>query len=172
VSSLKKVYWDANAWIGLINRDPEKVKALEVFYQAAKRGDVEIWTSVISNVEVYKMKDDPDAPRSLEEQNKRVDEVLHQPFVKPIEVNDLIIWDARNLLQTYPALRKPYDAVHLASALRWDVHAMHTYDRENLLALSHKVKCRNGSTLEICRPEHDPDGALFTPRDDEAKDKP
>jgi len=44
----------------------------EVIYEAAKKGGIEIWTSAISFAEVYKMKDYPNAPRSLEEQNKLI----------------------------------------------------------------------------------------------------
>lgn len=122
---------------------------------------MQIWTSVISEVEVYKMQADPTAPRSLDEQNQLIDSMLHQPFVQLIEVNGIVTGLARDLLRAHPGLKKPYDAVHLASALRWDVDALHTYDRANLLGLDKKLKCRNNSFLEICHPELDPDGPLL-----------
>lgn len=87
MTEMRRVYWDTNAWLGLINREPGKVRALEIVYAAAKKGDVEIWASAISFAEVYKMKDDPAAPRSLEEQNKIIAAVLEQQFVQLVEVN-------------------------------------------------------------------------------------
>lgn len=161
MTEMRRVYWDANAWLGLINREPAKVRALEIVYEGAKKGEIEIWTSTISFAEVYKMKDDPNAPRPLEEQNKIIAAVLEQQFIQLVEVNQIIGMAARDLLQKHPALKKPYDAIHLASAAHWNLHALHTYDNENLLPLNGQVKRRNGYALEICKPDIDADGPLF-----------
>jgi len=161
VTDLRRVYWDANAWLGLINREANKVRALEIVYEKAKKNDIEIWTSTISFAEVYKMKDDPAAPRSLEEQNKIIAAVLEQQFVQLVEVNQIIGMNARDLLQKHPALKKPYDAIHLASAAHWNLHALHTYDNVNLLPLNGQVKRRDGRVLEIIKPDSDADGPLF-----------
>lgn len=161
MTDLRRVYWDANAWLGLINREANKVRALEIAYEKAKKNDIEIWTSTISFAEVYKMKDDPSAPRSLEEQNKIIAAVLEQQFVQLVEVNQIIGMAARDLLQKHPGLKKPYDAIHLASAAHWNLHALHTYDNENLLPLNGQVNRRDGRALEIMKPDADADGPLF-----------
>lgn len=161
MADTRRVYWDSNAWLGLINREASKVRALEVLYEAAKKGEFEIWTSVIAFAEVYKMKEDPSAPRSLEEQNKIIAAVLEQQFVQLVEVNTIIGTKARALLQSHAILKKPYDAIHLASAAHWNLHALHTYDNENLLPLDGLVKRRDGHPLQICKPDYDADGPLF-----------
>jgi predicted nucleic acid-binding protein len=161
VTEIRRVYWDANAWLGLINRELGKVRALEIIYNAAKKSEVEIWTSVISFAEVYKMKDDPQAPRPLEEQNKIIAAVLEQQFIQLVEVNAIIGMASRHLLQKHPTLKKPYDAIHLASAAHWNLHALHTYDNENLLPLNGQIKRRDGRALEIIKPDADADGPLF-----------
>jgi len=164
VSDLKKVYWDSNAWIGLINREPTKIRALEIVYEAAKKNDgkVQIWTSTIAYAEVYKMEEDPSAPRPLGEQNQKIEQVLMQPFVQLVEVNAIIGLAARQLLQAHPKLKKPYDAVHLASAAHFNLSALHTYDNKNLLPLNGQVKRRDGYLLEICKPDGLADGPLFS----------
>ena len=164
MAELRKVYWDSNAWLGLINREAHKVRALEVVYMAAKKGDgrVEIWTSVIAFAEVFKVKENPAAPRTIGEQNKLIEDVMMQPFVQLVEVNALIGSLARGLLQRHAKLRKPYDAIHLASAVHYNLHALHTYDGKNLLALNGQVKRRDGRNLDICKPEEDADGPLFS----------
>jgi predicted nucleic acid-binding protein len=163
VADPKKIYWDSNAWIGLINREAAKVQALEIVYNAAKKGDgkVEIWTSVLSYAEVWKMADDGAAPRPLDEQNKRIGEVLMQPFVQLVEVNAIIGLAARALLQAHPQLKKPYDAMHLASAVHFNLHTLHTYDNTNLLRLNGQIKRRDGLLLEICKPDVAAYGPLF-----------
>ncbi|WP_395714336.1 type II toxin-antitoxin system VapC family toxin [Reyranella sp.] len=161
MTDLRRVYWDANAWLGLINREAGKVRALEIIYAAAKKNEIEIWTSAISFAEVYKMKDDPAAPRPLDEQNKIIAAVLEQQFIQLVEVNTIIGASARALLQKHPELKKPYDAIHLASAAHWNLHALHTYDNANLLPLNGLVYRRDGKALEICKPDLDADGPLF-----------
>jgi predicted nucleic acid-binding protein len=145
----------------LINREPDKVRPLEIIYNAAKKGNVEIWTSTIAYAEVFKVKEISGAPRPLDEQNRMIEAVLRQPFVQLVEVNALVGLRARELLQTYVQLKKPYDAVHLASAVHFNLDAMHTYDDVNLLRLNGQVKRRDGKLLEIIKPDVDADGPLF-----------
>lgn len=68
---------------------------------------------------------------------------------------------ARELVRTTSGLTKWQDAVHLASALRWDAEIFHTYDKEDLLHLSERFSCKNGCLLRICYPNETADGPLF-----------
>lgn len=65
--------------------------------------------------------------------------------------------EARRLLRgDLPALKKPNDAIHLASALWYSVDTFHTYDREDLLPLNGILECRNGKRLTVCKPPDRP----------------
>jgi hypothetical protein len=71
---------------------------------------------------------------------------------------------ARRLLRAYPAIGKPQDAIHVASALLMDVHELHTFDRKDLLALDERLTCQDGTLLRIRAPQNPPDpdvGTLF-----------
>jgi hypothetical protein len=60
-----------------------------------------------------------------------------------------------------PGLKKRTDAIHLASALKFSVDALHTYDGSDLLHLDGKVPDKKGRKLSICVPDKDSDGPLF-----------
>lgn len=98
----------------------------------------------------------PISPESL----RALDEMLFQPFVKLVPVDVDIAKRARKLIRETPGLGKKPDAIHLASALRWSVPTLHTYDGNDLLHLDGKFKCDDGTVLKICEPEM-PDGGLF-----------
>jgi predicted nucleic acid-binding protein len=140
-----KVYWDSCAWIALIKREAVHLKhlpALERIYESARRGDpVEIWTSALSYVEVW--------------EHERTDDILNQPFIRRVEFSFIIGSRARELLRAHKKLKKPYDAVHLASALRYNVDVFYTMDKKNLLPLNKKVEREDGELLRICRPSED-----------------
>jgi hypothetical protein len=55
-------------------------------------------------------------------------------------------------MRRFPACRKPTDGVHLATALRLNVDEMHTYDKQDLIALSGQVHRADGRPLIICTP--------------------
>lgn len=55
MAKVRRYYWDSCAWLGLLNGEPNKRRELEILYSAAKRGEVEIWTSAVSLVEVSRL---------------------------------------------------------------------------------------------------------------------
>jgi hypothetical protein len=55
-----------------------------------------------------------------------------------------------------PALKKPNDAIHLASALWHSVDTFQTYDRDDLLPLTGMLECRDGKRITICKPPDRP----------------
>ena len=63
MAELRRVYWDANVWLGLINGESKKRRAVEYIYGAAKSGSHEIWTSTLSFVEVYRIRGEEAAPK-------------------------------------------------------------------------------------------------------------
>jgi predicted nucleic acid-binding protein len=142
-------------WLGIINEEPDKVDSARWMIERAERGEVEIWTSTITLAEVYKVRRadgtvDPDGDRKL-------DAFLAQPYIVHVQVDQDVAMEARRLLRAgLPALRKPNDAIHLASAVWHDIEAFHTFDREDLLRLNGLVNCRNGKPLTIGKPPDRP----------------
>lgn len=157
-----KLYWDSCAWLGLINGEPDKRRELEIVYSHAKQGHYEIWTSTLSVVEVRTLKSETHNSKPLSEENlKIIRDVFRQKFIKTIPLAVDIAENARELFRSTPGLRKWQDAVHLASAIRWNVSTFHTYDQADLLHLNGKIKCRNNDPLLIFYPDETTDGPLF-----------
>jgi len=146
----KKVYWDACAWLGLINGEDGKSADLEFVWSKAEHGEAEIWTSAFCLAEVYKVKCGGEKVGLLPEGDAQIDNLFDQPFVNIVQVDLAIAKLARNLLRSLPKLKKPSDGIHLASAIAWNVDQLHTYDDSDLIGLI--VNRADGEPLEICKP--------------------
>lgn len=157
-----KLYWDSNAWLGLLNGEADKKRELQIVYGHAKKGHYELWTSTWSYMECRRLKSEADLPRPLDPANEKIiADIFRQPCVKPIPVTQDIAELARTTWRETPGLGSYQDAVHLVSALRWNVPVMHTYDRDDLLHLTGSFTCKDGTPLIICYPDETTDGPLF-----------
>ena len=146
-----RLYGDSCAWLGFLNGEADKKRELEIVYGSAQNGNYELWTSTLSMVEVRRLKTEQHDTKLLGDENlKKIRDIFGQPFVKPIPLVQDIAEHARELLRTTVGLQKFQDAIHLASALRWYVTALHTYDNSDLLHLSDRFICKNGKALPIC----------------------
>jgi len=160
-----KLYWDSCAWLGLLNGEPDKKRELEIVYGHAKAGNYQIWTSTLSMVEVRRLESEKNDQKPLSEENlKKIGDLFLQSFVMPIPLDVEIAVNARRLLRATSGLGKYQDAVHLASALKWNLPLLHTYDHDDLLHLSDKFECSSGEKLRICYPDETADGPLFAKR--------
>lgn len=156
-----KIYWDTCAWLGFLNGEADKKRELQIVYGNARNGRCQLWTSTLSLVETRRLADEKDLPKPLSEENSRIiDAVFKQPFVYTIPLAVDIADRARAIFREVPT--KWQDAVHLASALRWNSDIMHTYDHDDLLKLSLRYECRNGQKLLITYPDETTDGPLFS----------
>jgi predicted nucleic acid-binding protein len=151
--SIPRYYWDACAWIGLINKEPDRYLNLKAIWECAGKGYCELWTSTFTYLEVFKAKAQDGDPLPLDESDKRIDSLLDQPYVKRVQLDVEIARLARKLRREFPTeLTKRADAIHLANAVWWNVDELHTYDPSHLLALNGKVERRDGKTLIIILP--------------------
>jgi predicted nucleic acid-binding protein len=150
MSDRRKVYWDACAWLGLLNGEPEKLQALQDVWGKAEHGDIEIWTSAFCIAEVWRLKCEGNWVGLAPENDDKIDNLFDQDFVKIVQVDSEIAKLAKRLLRSHEKLKKPSDAIHLATAIQWDLEQFHTYDGSDLLGLV--VNTANGSELEICKP--------------------
>lgn len=165
MTSIPKYYWDANCWLGLINAEDAKIEALQHVYEDARAHQCEIWTSTLSFVEVNRLKSESGTPKPLDDSPGLdiINHVFEQDFVKMIPLDVAIGKSARSLLREHKGLSKRTDAIHLASALFWNLDEMHTYDNADLLHLNLRVRRRDGTKLKICKPALPSPGDLFIP---------
>ena len=162
MAELRRVYWDACVWLGLINGEPNKLRAVEYVYNSARSGTYEIWTSTMSYVEVFRIKAEEGKPKPYNASVlDKIEEMFEQDFVKLVPVDVEVAKLARRLLREHDKLKKRPDAIHLASAIRWSVEELHTYDGNDLLHLDGKLKTKAGTILRITPPNDPPDGPLF-----------
>lgn len=104
-------------------------------------------------------------PRPIPDTGLRViDDLLFQPFVNPLSMDTIVAKTARQLLRDTPGLTKRPDAMHLASAIEWNIPVFHTYDGSDLLHLNGKIECRDGTNMEICLPYDPFGGGMFDER--------
>lgn len=163
MASAFRVYWDSCAWLGLLNGEADKKRVLETIYTNARNGHCELWTSTLSMVEVRRLRvEETDSKPLKPEHLKTIGDIFKQVFVKPIPLAVDIANDARHLWRITSGLGKWQDAIHLASALRWNCDALHTYDDKDLVHLSMKLERRDGEKLKICHPSETAIGPLFS----------
>jgi predicted nucleic acid-binding protein len=159
-----KYYWDACSWIGLINQEVGRVDSLRYINETAQKGDAEIWTSAFTLAEVFKKKCGPDQAELAATGDQAFEDYLAQDYVQVVQVDTIVGTVARRLLRNYPQIKKPQDAIHLATAILNNVPEFHTFDAENLLPLDGQIDLEGGGKLKICHPPSPPDpdkGTMF-----------
>lgn len=147
-----RYYWDACAWISLIQQDAARFDSLSYLIDEARNGKVDIWTSNFTLAEVYKRPCDGAQKSLTVAEDVPFEDFILQDFVTLVQVDFVVGTLARRLLRTYPTIVKPQDGIHLATALLNDVDELHTYDRENLTGLTGLIDRRDGNKLKICHP--------------------
>ena len=149
-----RIYWDACAWIGLVNSEPDKITTLRLVWEAAQRGHFQIWTSTYIYLEFLKGAAPHGQSYNDEQHDASVENLLAQPFVNRVQLDTPIARTARKLrrdLNDGGLCHRP-DAIHLSTALFYNVQELHTYDKSHLLQFDGKLKCRDGSILKINKP--------------------
>ena len=162
-----KYYWDACVWIGLINQEADKFASLRFVIEQAQKGDVEIWTSAFTLAEVFKKKCSGVQAGLESDGDEAFEDYLARDFIQRVQVDFDVGTAARRLLRRFPAIRKPQDAIHVATAAMNDVDELHTFDGDDLLRLDGQIPMANGQMLRICKPPSPPDphkGTLFEVR--------
>lgn len=156
MASKPKYYWDACAWIGLIKQEPGRFDSLKFVIEEAQRGKVEIWTSAFTLAEVFKKKCDADPVGLDHPEDAPFEDYIAQDFVQRVQVDSDVGTAARKLLRKFPSIRKPQDAIHVATAALNSLDELHTFDGGDLLALDGQIPMADGRKLKICKPPPPP----------------
>lgn len=153
----RKVYWDACIWFALIKQEPGRFARCQHIVDLARKGEVEIWTSALTLAEVFRKQcGGTEASGLPADKDKEFEDFLAQDFVIEVQLDRPIGVAARRLLRAHAPLRKPQDAVHLASAVWNDLDEFHTFDAVDLLCLNGSINTRGGRPLRICEPPEPP----------------
>ncbi len=154
-TSPKRVYWDACAWIALIQMEKVRDKGgvitedretmcKAVIYEA-EEGNIEIVTSAFSLVEVCK---DPGVKNNASD---KIAAYFEHDFVLLANLDRFVGERARELMRAGYSKLKPPDASHLATAAIANVDEMQTFDGK-LLDLDGLITKANGTKLKITKP--------------------
>lgn len=151
-NSPKRVYWDSCTFLGLINQEPGKARECVAVWRDAQAGDTTIYTSFFTFAEVFKVKCEDGAKPLSEDDDRKIESFLRQPWIRPVLVDERIGVAARRMMRHHLECKKPSDGIHLATACALNVDEMHTYDGADLLKLDRKVVRADGRPLRICSP--------------------
>lgn len=126
---MRKVYCDADVFIGWFNREPDKVETCRGLVDASEKGEVRIIISALTLTEVIKIKGQQPLPKSKE---TIIKDFFEQEFIGIVNVDRRTAEFARDLIWRYPPLN-PKDAIHVATALITEgVDVLHTFDKHLL----------------------------------------
>ncbi len=78
--------------------------------------------------------------------------LIESGLVKPILLDLQVAKVARRLCRKHPILRKPQDAVHVASCIVANIDELHTFDVQDLIRLDGQIMLKNGTPLKISEP--------------------
>lgn len=130
-------YWDACVWLSYVNEIPDRVPVIEALLDDSANGQVKLYTSELSRVEVAFGASEQTQRHLDEGTEKRIDGLwANQRSVGLVEHHATISIVARGFMRasiTRGWSLKPLDAVHLATA-QWlkdsgiPVAEFHTYD--------------------------------------------
>ena len=164
----KTVYWDACIWIELINEaDPDRLERCKNVLSLLEREEVEIWTSAFTLAEVYKRKCSGVSVALVETQDRAFEDFIEREDIVKVSVDVDVGNLARRLLRQYPVIKKPQDAVHVATCLLNNIDELHTFDGNDLLKLDDALSRLDKLKLKICLPPAPEQREMFT--DDHAE---
>lgn len=137
LGSRKSVYWDANVFLSYVNAIPDHIAVLNTLMEQSLNGEITIYTSALSRVEVAFSESEQHARALSPEIENQINRFWEdESAITSIEILTTITLNARRLIRdglTSGWSLKPPDAIHLATA-RWlvvagyNIDEFHTYD--------------------------------------------
>lgn len=127
------IYWDANAFLGWLQEEPERVDLCRATLERARAGDVLIVTSALTMAEVLWLRGAVPIPKDRADIVKRF---FRRSTIRVRNVTRQVSESAQELVWDHGI--KPKDAIHVATALEAGVVALETFD-EPLIKKSETV---------------------------------
>ena len=120
---VKRRYWDSDVFLGLVNKEEDKVYKCKGVIKLAEDDQIKIVTSALTLTEVVYLKG---LPRLSEESEDTIRRFLEQEYISVRSVDRVTAEDARQLIWKHGI--KPKDAIHVATALHLRISIMDTFD--------------------------------------------
>jgi predicted nucleic acid-binding protein len=126
------IYWDSNVLISYLDGDQDRLPIIDELFRRARSREIELITSVISQVEVAFVASEREG-RVLDSEVEQSINELWTPAspINVVEFHELIATRARELIRVglvEDRSIRPIDAIHLASAEAVETSELQTYD--------------------------------------------
>ena len=127
-----RLYWDANVMSSYVQDLPDRADVVEELLERATAGELTIFTSMLSRVEVAFAEEEHEEGVLEEAALERIEELWSpESPIELVELFESVALQARDLIRRGRVSErslKPADAIHLATAMHLEVGEMHTYD--------------------------------------------
>ena len=127
-------YCDSCVFLGFLNNEPDKIYECRTILQAAEEGVIELFTSAFTMAEVIKIKGETELDASKE---YIIDQLFKQPWIRIANFEREMAQICRAIVWRYNL--KPFDALHVATAIRLKVDFFNTTDKTLISKLSNRV---------------------------------
>lgn len=138
-----RVYWESSPFCAAIWNELDRGHICHTILQSAKSGDIELFTSTLTLVEVFKV------PQTADELAAEgvISSFFRNKWIRKQVLDWYVAQEARRLQRQFPHL-DGRDAIHLATAIYLEVDFLHTYDEDDLIKCNGKIP-----NLTITKPE-------------------
>jgi predicted nucleic acid-binding protein len=145
--------WDACVITDYLAGKPRAEAHARLIVDAARRGEVQIWTSMLAHVEVAFLEGADDA-----QSERLIVDFLNEDYVFPITVDPSVAEVARKVVRQFRIKGK--DAVYVASAIQWRVRTFETFDAQLVTRLRVMATNANWGHLTVREPLYEGQGQL------------
>lgn len=129
-SSIKyKHYCDSCVLIGFLSQEADKFEQCKSVLESAQLGKIELYTSAFTMAEVVKIKSDLDL--DIEKQEEIINNLFANDWMRTVNFERETAEISRYIVRKYGL--KPFDSLHLATAIRMQVDYFDTTDYDTLI---------------------------------------
>ena len=128
----KIICWETNCFLALFNKEPGRVEICNAIIEAAKRGEIKLYTSFLTICECAKIKDEYASEAEI-----IITGFFKHKYIIPVAIDDKVSRITRSLVREHHIDVK--DAIHLATAISIKADVLQTWDGDDLLNLNGKI---------------------------------
>jgi predicted nucleic acid-binding protein len=144
-------YWDTGPFLAWLKEEAHRLADVEPVIKAAESGRVRLITSSVTLIEVVKLDQKHAAIAVPPEDAEKIRQYFLRSYISIRVFDRPTATLARQLIWEHNL--KTRDAMHLATAVRWRIPLLETFDGDDLIPLSGMV---GNPAIEIRPPRWDP----------------
>lgn len=129
-----KVCWESSPFVSVINDEAGRSHICFALLEAARKGEIELYTSTLTLIEVFKV---PTTSKE-EEAEEAIQKFFRNRWIRKQTPDWFVAIEARRLQRQFPHL-DGRDATHLATAVYVGADYLHTYDEDDLIHCNGQV---------------------------------